>query len=172
MTEKSGLLLRLADRANALAGTLIITLMVAQFIIVVLRYVFAYGASWSLDLLVYLFMLASILPLVLVVLKNYSVRVDIFYQGYKPAKKARLDRFGLAVLLLPVAAYTTYISWAPVVNSWKLLEGSPTLGGLPGYFVLKTVLLLVFLGLAVAALVLILRERPWDYDPDEDGGEG
>lgn len=157
-----------AQAATFVAGLLIIALMVAQVVIVALRYIFALGLSWTQDLMVYLFMLASVLPLVIVVYQNHNVRVDVFFQSYSPATKSRLDRFALFALLLPVCAFTVWVSAPSVINSWQLLEGSPTFGGLPGYFLLKTVQLVMFAGLSLCAIVLILRPVPWAYDLTSD----
>ena len=158
---------RIADSVAAFGGALVIVLMLVQFVVVVLRYLFAFGFSWSLDLLSYLFMTASLLPLFLVVAANHNVRVDVFYQNYSATTKALLDRAALGLLLLPVCVYTAFASWSPLLNSWRLLEASPTLGGLPGYFALKTLQLVCFAGLAVIAAVLVLHRRPWHYDHGE-----
>ncbi len=164
-------LTEICDKAATLAGALIIAMVVVQLVIVVLRYVFFFGVTWGLDLLVYLFLISSLLPLFLVVLENRSVRVDVLYQGYPSILKAVVDRVGLAVLLFPVMAYTAYVSFAPTLNSWKLLESSPTLGGLPGYFLLKTVMLITFSGLTLIAFILVLRSRPWDYTQKSEKGD-
>lgn len=153
-----------SDKAASIAGLLIILLMLTQFVIVIFRYLFAIGVSWGLDLLSYLFMVASLLPLIQVIITNLNVRVDIFYQDYQVETKSRLDRLALALLIVPVCAYTAYISWPSVANSWRLFESSPTLGGLPGYFLLKTLQLLTFTCLALAAFSLSTRKQPWDYE--------
>jgi len=151
----------LADKLAAVAGGLIVALMLAQFVIVVLRYLFAFGFSWGLDLLSYLFMTASLLPLLFVVIGGRNIRVDVFQARYADATKARLDRLAHACMLLPACAHAAFASWPALVNSWQLLEASPTLGGLPGYFALKTLLWLSLTVLAAAAAWLAWRPRPW-----------
>ena len=163
MTEPKGMMSRITNGASAVAGAAIIALVVIQIIIVILRYIFSYGIPWGLDLLVYLFLIGSLLPLPLVVWENHNVRVDIFYQGYRPEKKTALDRFGLAFLLFPSTGYAAYTTWHPMLNSWRLLEASPTLDGLPGYFVLKTILFLSLASISLVSLVLALKKRPWAY---------
>ncbi|MCK5164092.1 MAG: TRAP transporter small permease subunit [Desulfobacula sp.] len=170
MTEQNGALSRISNGAASVAGAAIIALVIIQLIIVILRYIFSFGIPWGLDLLVYLFFIQSLLPLPLVVLENHNVRVDILYQGYLPGKKAILDRFGLVFLLFPATGYAAYVSWRPMVNSWRLLETSPTLDGLPGYFLLKTLLFLIFAGIALVSLVLAMKKQPWVYEgkPEEE----
>ena len=164
MQKINALLERAANYANATAGALILVLLIAQLVIVLMRYVFSVGVQWGQDLLVYLFMLSSILPLWLVILKNINVRVDVFYQNYATKTKRALDRFGLLCLLLPVCIYATWASLGPTLNSWSLLEASPTFGGLPGYFLLKTMLTVIFAGLTIIAVVLLLRPKLWDTE--------
>ena len=168
MTEQNGVLSRITNGAASVAGAAIIALCVIQIIIVILRYLFSYGIPWGLDLLVYLFLIESLLPLPLVILENHNVRVDVFYQGYRPEKKAVLDRFGLAFLLFPSTGYAAYVTWGPMLNSWRLLESSPTLDGLPGYFLLKTILFLTFASVSLISLVLALKRRPWVYQVKSD----
>jgi len=158
-------LTRLSEYLAALAGLLIIGIMLVQLVVVLLRYVFSIGVAWGLDLLVYLFLVASLLPLLFVILSNHNVRVDVFYQSYSLSLRNRLDRISLAALLFPVTAYTAYVSWAPALNSWRLLEASPTLDGLPGYFLLKTLQLLVFASLSLIAVLLAARAQPWPARP-------
>ena len=175
MTDQNGVLSRITNGAASVAGAAIIALLVVQIIIVILRYIFSYGIPWGLDLLVYLFLFESLLPIPLVIWENHNVRVDIFYQGYRHQKKALLDRFGLAFLLFPSTGYAAYISWKPMLNSWRLLESSPTLDGLPGYFLLKTILFASFASVSLISLVLVVKKQPWDYtkrsDPDKSDTE-
>lgn len=159
---------RFAEALAGVAGGLLVALMLAQFGIVVLRYLFAFGFSWGLDLLSYLFMASSLLPLVFVVVAGKSIRIDVFSHNYAAAAKSRLDRFAFLLLLLPACAHTAHVSWPALVNSWQLLEASPTLGGLPGYFLLKSLLWLSFAALALAAAWLAWRPRadsPGDESP-------
>lgn len=162
---------RLSEAATLGAALAIILLMLAQVVMVVLRYVFSAGFQWGQDLFIYLFMISSVLPLTFVIVKNQSVRVDVLYSKYSQDTKARLDRWGLLLLFLPVTVSTVYASWGPLINSWQILEGSATFGGLPGLFLLKTLQVLVFIALACCALLLGRKQRPWTYDaaPPEAG---
>lgn len=59
----TALSVRLSRSLNAPAAAIVLFLMVSQIVVVALRYVFALGWPWALDLLVYCFFLISILPL-------------------------------------------------------------------------------------------------------------
>ena len=152
---------RVADALRSAAGGLIALLLLAQIVIVALRYVFALGWPWATDLLVYLFYLSILLPGLAVLLGNHSVRVDVFYATCPRPWRQRIDRGALLLLLAPAMAYAAWTSVGPMLNSWRVIESSPTFGGLPGYFLLKTALTLFFAGLAFAAVWMALRSAPY-----------
>lgn len=149
---------------KAAAGWSIIVLLLAQVVVVALRYVFSFGWPWALDLLVYLFFLSVVLAGPAVLAGNISVRVDVFYASWSGRRRRIVDRIALLGLLAPATGYAAWTSWGTTARSWAVLESSPTYGGLPGYFVLKTCLTLLFAGLAAGAVALALR-------PDPYGGE-
>ncbi|PHS19293.1 MAG: hypothetical protein COA78_00070 [Blastopirellula sp.] len=146
------------------AGYLVTLLLLAQVIIVALRYVFAVGWPWALDLLVYLFFLSVLLPGLAVLMGNISVRVDIFYGEWGTKRRRFVDRIALFFLFFPAMGYAAWTSLGITINSWEVLESSPTFGGLPGYFLLKTALTLYFTIFAVIAIVLALRKNPYDSE--------
>ena len=160
----TALAVRLSRSLNALAAAIVLFLMVSQIVVVALRYVFALGWPWALDLLVYCFFLISILPLPYVLFQNISVRVDILYAGWQTPRQNALDRIALLFLLAPSMTYAAWTSINPMLRSWQLLEASPTFGGLPGYFILKTCLTLAFVLLALVAVMMGLRHDPYAKD--------
>ncbi|MDF0603000.1 TRAP transporter small permease subunit [Psychromarinibacter sp. C21-152] len=156
----------LAAVLRGCAAAAVISLLLAQIVIVALRYVFSTGAPWATDLLTYLFFFIVSLPLAGVLMRNESVRVDVFSQRFSRRTRRVIDRFALLGLLFPAMAWAAWNSVPMVWTSWRVLESSPTLGGLPGYFILKTVTALVFVTLAVIALILGLRPSPYREDEE------
>lgn len=146
------------------AGVLLAVLLVMQVSVVALRYVFSFGASWTQDAMVYLFFFSVLLPGLAVLLLNKSVRVDVFYANWSRRRRNLLDRIALLALLAPATAYAAWASLGPTLNSWSVYEASPTIGGLPGYFLLKTTLTLFFVLLSLLALYMGLRPRPFGKD--------
>ncbi len=93
-------------------------------------------------------------------LHDGHVRVDIFYREASSRRKAMVDLAGAALLLLPFVVMIAWVSWPYVLVSWQRLEGSREAGGLPGLFLLKSVLLAFCLlvglqGLAMAARAIL-----------------
>ena len=72
---------------------------------------------------------------------NSHVRVDIIYSKPQRERNAPIiDLLGHCIFLLPVAGFIFFISFAYVENSWRITEGSSEVGGIPGVFLLKTLL--------------------------------
>ncbi|HDK37794.1 MAG TPA: TRAP transporter small permease subunit, partial [Thiolapillus brandeum] len=85
------------------------------------------------------------------------VRVDIFYHKFSERTCAWVDLLGTLLLLFPLVGFIFWVSWDYVLESWKVLEGSREAGGLPGVFLLKTLLLLMPLTMMLQGLALMLR---------------
>lgn len=160
MINKIDLLNRKLGHAVAWLALVMVLL---QFAVVVLRYVFAVGyvpmqeAVWHLHGL--LFMLGAGYTLLL----DGHVRVDVIYRDASPAYKARIDVAGSVFFVLPVCILTLLMSWDYVLRSiydfengvW-VLERSPEFGGLPLVWAYKTVIwvfavTLALQGVSVAA---------------------
>lgn len=102
---------------------LALLMVLAQFAIVVGRYVFGVNSIAAQESVLYmhstLFMLAAGYTL----LVDKHVRVDVFYAGLSPRGQRRIDIFGHLFLLLPSMMALLYWSWPSVRNSWSILEG-------------------------------------------------
>ncbi len=160
---------------------LALALVLVQFTVVVLRYVFSIGfapmqeAVWHLHGL--LFMLGAGYTL----LRDEHVRVDVLYREASPKQKAITDFGGCLLFVIPVCGLTFYTSWDYVLNAiydfqngnW-ILESSPEFGGLPLIWAYKLIIWIfaavVFVqGLSTAAKALaFLRGSANIYPPLEN----
>ena len=142
------------DRLNATVGRgaawLCLFVVVVQFAVVVLRYVFGLGSARLSESIIYghagLFMLASAWTLQ----TGGHVRVDVFYADAAPRTRALIDLGGSLLLLLPFMAVLAWFAWPYVARSWAILEASRETSGLPVVFLLKTLI-------PVFAAMLILQ---------------
>ena len=136
------------------------------FLVVILRYAFDLGWIAMQESVTYLHATVFMLGAAYTLKHHGHVRVDIFYQKMNPGSRAWVDLLGTLLLLFPVCGFIFWISWDYVSNSWDVLEGSREAGGLPGVFLLKSLILLLPLTLAlqgVAALLrnfMLVRNRP------------
>ncbi len=171
---------RLVDRLTETVGRgvawLTLAMVLTTFLVVLLRYGFALGWVWMQESYVWLHGTVFMIGASYTLLHDDHVRVDIFYRPASRRRKAVVDLFGVFVLLLPVLATVSYAGWPYVVESWTKLEGSREAGGLPGLFLLKTVILafcaLVALqGLSLAARSFLILVGHAGFASTEEGHE-
>ena len=114
---------------------LVLLMVLAQFAIVVGRYVFGVNSIAAQESVLYmhatLFMLAAGYTL----LVDKHVRVDVFY-----AKLALI-----------------YWSWPSVVNAWKILEGPISVGGIKAVFLMKSLIPAFCILVLLQSVALLVR---------------
>jgi TRAP-type mannitol/chloroaromatic compound transport system permease small subunit len=165
-------IIRTIDMLNEIAGRVIAWLTFGTvsvcFLVVILRYVFSIGFVWLQELYVWQHAIVFMLGAGYTFLHGGHVRVDIFYARMSPRRRAIVDLFGTLVFLLPWLAVILYYGMPFLTLSWRLLEPSSQAGGLPGYFLLKSVIptfcvLVGLQGLALAARSLLVLSGREEY---------
>lgn len=159
------------DRINAAVGAVVmwfaVGMMLIQFAIVLLRYVFGMSFIFVAEAEMYLHAGLFMLGAGYTLLHDGHVRVDIFYGTASPRRKALIDLLGTVVFLLPTCGVILAYTWPYVRRSWAILEGPISVGGIPASFLLKSLIpafavLLIVQGLAMALrnLAVLLTEGP------------
>ncbi len=142
---------------------LALLMVLAQFAIVVGRYVFGVNSIAAQESVLYMHSTLFMLVAGYTLLVDKHVRVDVFYAGLSPRGQRRIDIFGHVFLLLPSMMALLYWSWPSVRNSWSILEGPIAVGGIEAVFLLKSLIpafcVLIMLQ-SVALLIRLLCERP------------
>ena len=141
---------------------LALIMVLLTFGIVILRYALNSGAVLLQESVMYLHGALFMLAIALGVDDNTHVRVDILYSRRSPEQQAWIDLVGHILFLLPVAGFMIWVSLPYVSNSWQILEVSSEVGGIPGVFLLKTLIpltgaLLFCQGLAGVAAILLAK---------------
>jgi TRAP-type mannitol/chloroaromatic compound transport system permease small subunit len=157
------------DRLTAAIGRTVawvcLLVVLVQFTVVVMRYLFGLGSIWLTETIIYghatLFMLASAWTL----REGGHVRVDVFYADASPRRRALIDLCGSLLLLLPFVLVLLYFSLPYVARSWSILETSRETSGLPAVYLLKTLiplfaLLMVLQGISQAIRALNVLRNP------------
>lgn len=135
---------RLIDRCNLRLGgavawlTLVMALATAA--VVLLRYAFGQNTILLQEGVSALHGLVLMLGIAYTLLEKGHVRVDILHNRLDERRRRMVDAFGHAVFLLPVAALIFLTSLPYVAQSWRVAEGSAEVGGLPGIYLLKTLI--------------------------------
>lgn len=166
------------DRLNDIIGRsiawLTLAMVVVTFGVVILRYVFSIGWVWLQESYVWMHGIVFMVGAGYTLLEDAHVRVDIFYRPSGARYKALVNLLGGIFLLFPMVALVAFVAWGYVADSWLRLEESREAGGLPGLFLLKSVILVFCLllgaqGLALSAQAYLILRGVWD---GPDGGDG
>ena len=145
------------DWSGRTVSWLSLLLVLVTFTIVVLRYVFDSGSIALQEVTTYLHATIFLVGMAYTLQQDAHVRVDIFYARCSKQSKAWIDLFGALFLLLPFMLFISWISWLYIIDSWSVLEGSREAGGLPGVFLLKSLILVMAFLLSLQACTQIAR---------------
>lgn len=163
-------------RFSELTGTIIswltLPMVVATFLIALLRYAFALNWIWMQELVIWMHALVFMLAVAYTLNRDEHVRVDIFYRQFSIRQRAWVELIGSLVFLLPVSILLIYMSLDYVVTSWTIGEGSPEVGGLPYPFVpaMKTMIPLAFSFVAIQGVAGMLDAWVQLRQPRTSGG--
>lgn len=154
-------LARQIDRLNIAIGRsvswVLLGLVLTQFAVVILRYVFGIGFLWAQESVIYLHAFLFLLAAGYVLAIDAHVRVDVFYRNASSGKKALVDGFGALLFVIPTCILIFEQSWPYVARSWQVLEGSAEASGIPAVFLLKTGILLFAVLTGLQGLALMIR---------------
>lgn len=151
----------LMEGIGRLVSWLTLGMVLVTFAVVVLRYAFNLGWIAMQESITYLHAAVFMLGAAFTLRHDGHVRVDILYSKLSQRNQALIDLLGVLFLLLPVCLFILWSSWDYVLESWRLREGSRETGGLPGLFLLKTLIplmagLLLLQGLASGLRCLLV----------------
>ncbi|MFA7666812.1 MAG: TRAP transporter small permease subunit [Burkholderiaceae bacterium] len=148
-------------RLNRLIGNVLIWLTLGTvlvcFTVVVQRYFFSTSQVWMQDLYVWLngAMFMGVAGFTL--FRNEHVRVDVYYGPARLRSKAWRDLFGVVAFLIPYCVIVWIYALPYVQRSWRLMEGSANVGGMPGLFILKSFVLVFVVVIALQGIAMALR---------------
>ena len=148
---------RITDLTGRMVSWLTLAMVFMTVVIVVLRYYFGSGSIALQESITYLHGIVFMLGIAFTLQRGGHVRVDIFYRGFSPRRKALVDLLGGLVFLLPVSLLIFIFSWDYVAASWAIGETSEERSGIQGIYLLKTLLLLMPATLMLQGLAEILR---------------
>lgn len=154
-------LVRVVDAVNEVVGRAVSWLTLGTvlvcFTVVALRYGFSLGHVWMQDIYVWFHAAVFMLGAGYTLKVGGHVRVDLIYARLSDRRRAWVDIFGSFVLMTPYLVIMLATSLPFTLSSWRILEHSLQPDGLPGFYIIKSVLVLYGLLLAIQALALLAR---------------
>ena len=109
-------------------------------VIVILRYGFDVGSIALQESVLYMHGTLFMIGLAYAMQSDGHVRVDIIYSRLSASRQRWINVFGHLLFLIPLAIIMIVYSWDYVVASWRVQESSPDVGGMPGIFLLKSLI--------------------------------
>ena len=154
-------LTRVIDAANEhigrVASWLALLMVLLQFVVVVMRYIFGVGFIFMQEGVIYLHATLFMVGAGYTLLHGGHVRVDIFYRDARPRRRALVDLLGVILFLLPVCVIIGWSSWPYLEQSWSVFEGSKETSGIHAVYALKTMIMVFVVLVALQGLSLALR---------------
>ena len=124
---------------------------------VVLRYALAEGRIEFEEIQWHLYSVGFMLGLGYALQHDAHVRVDVLHERFRPTTQAWIDLYGIVLFLFPFIALMLIYGVPFVVDSFVTGEISSSPGGLPYRWAIKSVLVLGFALLGIAALSRLTR---------------
>ncbi|NVJ99138.1 MAG: TRAP transporter small permease subunit [Alphaproteobacteria bacterium] len=145
------------ERSGNWLAFLPLALVLVQFAVVLMVYVFSSGSIQLQESLQYINAMMFLGGAGYTAIKDGHVRVDIFYGKMSEKHRAMVNFFGTLFLLVPFLALF-WISAVPyVADSWAIMETSVEASGLPFVYILKSTLILFALTLSLHAVADLMR---------------
>lgn len=146
-----------AERTGQSVAWLTLAMMVVTCLVVTMRYAFNSGSVALQESVIYMHGIVFLLAIAFTLKQDAHVRVDIFYQKCSARTRAIIDLVGTLLFLFPVTLFIGFVSIDYVLFSWRIGEGSAEPGGLPGVYLLKTLILAMVVSLLAQGCAELLR---------------
>lgn len=145
------------DRIGRFVSWGILALVIVQFAVVIMRYVFGIGSVWVQEAITYIYATVFMAAAGYTFARDGHVRVDIYYREAPRKARALVDICGTLFFLWPVTGLLIKVAFPYVSRSFAILEGSRETAGLPLVFLLKAEILLFAGLLALQGLALVVK---------------
>lgn len=130
-----------------LGSILLATFTMAVLAAILLRALRADGSIIVADIQHYAFAALIVFAIFAAFLGNRHIKADLFVGQPSKNQKIRFEIFWTLTCIVAPMSVLFYFVLPAVITSWQLYEGSREFGGLPGYFVVKSLLPLLCMGM-------------------------
>ena len=161
-----------SEQTGRIVAWLALALVLLQFSLVVLRYIFGINDRAFEELLLYFHGILFLLAAAYTLKHQGHVRVDLLYRDAPERTKAWINLAGSLLFLLPVCGLIAWAAWPFVESAWIAKEGSTESSGLPFKYIYKSVILVFVAMMALQGVAqaiqawLVLKGRAEISEPD------
>ena len=171
-TRGSAAIDRFLDRVGEWLSWIWLVLLVVIVVNVLLRYALGSGRIEFEEAQWHLYAVGFLGAIALCVRSDSHIRVDVLHERFSPRMQAWIDFYGILLLGLPFCALVFLFGIPFVAESFASREVSPSPGGLPGRFIIKSALPLGFAAVALAFTSRLLRLGRRLFGPGEEEPRG
>jgi len=148
---------RLTERIGRWLAALVWLIAAVCAVVVGLRYAFHVTFTWMQELYVWIHAVVFLLGAPVAMKVNAHVRVDVLQARWSVKTRAAVEIAGTLAFTLLWIGVLAWLAWPLVTSSWAIREGSPQPNGMPGVYLLKSMLLVFAALLALQAAATIAR---------------
>lgn len=159
LDDLADILETILEKSGRVLAVLPLVLVLVQFTIVLMVYVFSTGSIKLQESLQYINALMFLGAAGYTAIHDGHVRVDVFYSKFGKRRKAQVNFWGTLLLLVPFLVLMWVAAVPYALDSWSIHEASVEASGLPIVYLLKSTLILFALTLSAHALISLIRNR-------------
>ena len=148
---------RLSDLTGRLVSWITLLMVVVTCAVVLARYVFGIGSIALQESVMYMHGIVFMLGIAFTLKEQGHVRVDVLHEKLSLQARTMIDIAGAILFLLPVSIFIFWTSLDYVGFAWSLQESSAQPGGLPGVYLIKTLIPIMAALLALQGVAEIMK---------------
>ncbi len=148
---------RFSEGLGRAVSWLALIMVVLQFILVVMRYLFGLSAVMLDESLIYMHGCLFLFAAGYTLKHNGHVRVDLNYRDAPIRTKATVNLLGTLCFLLPMSIFIFWAGLPFVDASWQSMEGSLETSGLPFLYLYKSAILVFAFLLGIQAVAEAIK---------------
>lgn len=156
-TRASDLIEKIVDGIGSVINWIWVVLMLVIVVNVIMRYAIATNYVWVEEMQWHMYAVGFMLGIGLAINRDTHVRVDIAAQSMRRRTRAAIELAGILFLMLPLFILIIVYAVPFVQNSWLRNEISSAPGGLAHRWAIKSILVIAFAYMALAAVGRLLR---------------
>jgi TRAP-type mannitol/chloroaromatic compound transport system permease small subunit len=145
---------------NAIGGLVNWLWIILVLIIVVnvtMRYAVGVNYIWVEEVQWHIYAVGFMIAIGYGIMHDAHVRVDVVANGFSPRTRAIIEFLGITLLILPLVYLMIMYALPFVESSWRRNEASSAPGGLTHRWAIKSVIIIAFAYIGLAAVSRLLR---------------
>lgn len=145
------------DAIGSVINWIWIVLVLVIVVNVAMRYAFSVNFIWIEEVQWHMYAVGFMIGIGYAVRHDAHVRVDVFATNLRPKTRAVIELVGLLLLVFPLVYLVIYHAIPFVERAWVRGEVSSAPGGLSHRWAIKSVIIIAFVYLGLAAFARLMR---------------